>query len=161
MSCFWKTIASPVGRLTLVTDGAALTAVLWEGDSPARVPLGERVEQPGHPVLLEAERQLGEYFAGERTVFQLTQAPRGTAFQQQVWQALLAIPYGKTRSYAEIALALGNPKATRAVGAAIGRNPISIITPCHRVIGSSGKLTGFAGGLGAKASLLKLEGAPY
>ncbi len=161
MSCFWKTIDSPVGRLTLIADEAALLAVLWENDPPTRVPLGERVEAPGHPVLQEAERQLAEYFGGQRQAFTLKLHPRGTPFQTRVWQALLTIPHGETRSYAQIARAIGKPNAVRAVGTAIGRNPLSILTPCHRVVGSNGKLTGFAGGLGAKAFLLELEGAPY
>jgi methylated-DNA-[protein]-cysteine S-methyltransferase len=112
-----------------------------------------------HPLLVEAERQLGEYFAGSRRRFDLKLDPEGTAFQKKVWQALLTIPFGETRSYGQIARQVGSPNAVRAVGAANGRNPISIVTPCHRVIGSTGKLTGFGGGLDAKAYLLALEGA--
>ena len=111
----------------------------------------------GTPVLVETERQLGEYFAGGRKAFSVALDMRGTRFQRDVWEALLAIPFGETRSYGQLAKQLGNPRATRAVGAANGRNPISIIVPCHRVIGSSGKLTGFAGGLDTKAHLLGLE----
>lgn len=148
---------SPVGDLTLVADDDALVAVLWPDDAPARVPLEATAHAPDHPVLAAAARQLDEYFAGTRTHFDLPLRPRGTAFQQQVWQALLAIPFGETRSYADIAQAIGRPSACRAVGAANGRNPISIVTPCHRVIGRSGALTGFAGGLAAKQRLLALE----
>lgn len=153
-----KTMASPVGELTLLASHAGLAAVLWENDDPARVRLGPRVADPAHPVLVEAERQLGQYFAGGRRVFDLPLDFRGTDFQRRVWAQLLAIPFGETRSYGEIACALGRPTATRAVGAANGRNPISIVAPCHRVIGRNGALTGFAGGLEAKQRLLALEG---
>ena len=152
-----KTIPSPVGRLTLVASDAGLAAVLWENDSPRRVPIAAAGEDPKHPVLREAERQLKEYFAGKRTSFDLPLDFHGTDFQKRVWRALLKIPFGETRSYAQIARALGKPTAMRAVGAANGRNPISIIAPCHRVIGKDGTLTGFAGGLKAKAHLLALE----
>jgi methylated-DNA-[protein]-cysteine S-methyltransferase len=155
-----NTMPSPVGRLTLVASDAGLAAVLWENDDPKRVPLAIAGEDASHPVLREAERQLKEYFAGARTEFDLPLDFHGTQFQKLVWAALLAIPFGQTRSYGEIAQALGNPGASRAVGAANGRNPISIVAPCHRVIGASGKLTGFAGGLEAKALLLALEARP-
>ncbi|OJT97199.1 MAG: hypothetical protein BGN82_02315 [Alphaproteobacteria bacterium 65-7] len=154
-----KTIPSPVGRLTLVAGERGLAAILWEKDDPKRVRLNIVKQDPGHPVLRETERQLGEYFAGKRTSFTVPLDFRGTDFQKQVWRALLTIPFGQTRSYAQIARQVNNPKAVRAVGAANGRNPISIIAPCHRVIGASGKLTGFAGGLKAKARLLALEAA--
>jgi methylated-DNA-[protein]-cysteine S-methyltransferase len=108
-------------------------------------------------VLVETARQLEEYFAGQRTVFELPLDFAGTDFQRKVWNALLTIPFGETRSYGQIASQIGNPDAVRAVGAANGRNPVSIVTPCHRVIGSTGALTGFAGGLDAKAYLLALE----
>lgn len=153
-----RTFASPVGVLTLAASGQGLAAVLWEKDDPARVRLGPRAEASGHPVLEAAARQLDDYFAGRRQRFDLPLDFRGTDFQKQVWAALLAIPYGETRSYADIARAIGRPSATRAVGAANGRNPLSIIAPCHRVIGSNGALTGFAGGLAAKRHLLALEG---
>lgn len=153
-----KTIPSPVGELTLLASGRGLAAILWEGDDPARVNLQPRVEDDDHPVLAEAERQLGEYFAGTRRAFDLPLDFHGTDFQKAVWAQLLAIPFGETRSYAEIARALGRPTAFRAVGAANGRNPISIVAPCHRVIGTDGTLTGFAGGLAAKRLLLRLEG---
>jgi methylated-DNA-[protein]-cysteine S-methyltransferase len=152
------TMTSPVGTLTLVASERGLSAVLWEDDDPQRVRLGEVVEDRSYPVLLEAERQLREYFAGKRTVFTLDLDPAGTPFQQQVWAALREIPFGTTRTYGEQAKRIGRPSAVRAVGAANGRNPLSIVVPCHRVIGTSGKLTGFAGGLAAKATLLRLEG---
>jgi len=157
MSLAYKIIASPVGKLTLVASDQGLVAILWENDRPRRVRLSEMAAEEQHPVLVEVERQLGEYFAGTRTTFSVALDMRGTRFQRDVWEALLAIPFGETRSYGQLARQLGNPRATRAVGAANGRNPVSIIVPCHRVIGSSGKLTGFAGGLDTKARLLDLE----
>jgi methylated-DNA-[protein]-cysteine S-methyltransferase len=157
MSLAYKLIDSPVGELKLVASDKGLVAILWENDSPRRVRLSELVEDEHHPVLVETERQLEEYFAGKRKAFSVALDMRGTRFQKDVWEALLAIPFGETRSYGQLANQLGNPRATRAVGAANGRNPVSIIVPCHRVIGASGKLTGFAGGLNAKARLLGLE----
>lgn len=148
---------SPVGELKLVTRENKLVAILWENDSLSRVALGEMVENQNHPVLVEAEKQLTEYFDGIRHAFSLNIEFHGTEFQKQVWRELQKIPYGETRSYADIAQQIGNPKAVRAVGAANGKNPISIITPCHRVVGSNGKLTGFAGGLKTKEYLLQLE----
>lgn len=153
------TLESPVGILTLVATDAGLAAILWENDRPHRVRLDVDAEDATHPVLVEASRQLTEYFAGRRTNFELPLDPEGTPFQRKVWNALLTIPFGETRSYAQIAEQIGSPSAVRAVGAANGRNPISIVTPCHRVIGATGKLTGFAGGLETKARLLALEGA--
>jgi methylated-DNA-[protein]-cysteine S-methyltransferase len=155
----YKMVDSPVGRLKLVATDDGLAAILWENDPPHRVRLSIEAEDNEHPVLVETERQLTEYFAGKRQDFALKLEPVGTAFQRDVWNALLTIPFGETRSYGEIAKQIGRPAAVRAVGAANGRNPISIIAPCHRVIGSTGKLTGFAGGLAAKATLLALEGA--
>ena len=157
MSLCYKMTDSPVGKLKLVASDKGLVAILWEDDSPRRVRLGEPIANEHHPVIVETERQLGEYFAGKRKTFSVLLDIRGTRFQKDVWGALLAIPFGETRSYGQLAKQLGNPKASRAVGAANGRNPISIIVPCHRVIGSSGKLTGFAGGLEVKAHLLGLE----
>ena len=157
MTCFYKTIPSPVGALKLVASDKGLTAILWENDKPGRVRLGEMIEDADHPVLLETEQQLGAYFAGTLTAFTVPLDFAGTDFQKSVWHALLTIPFGETRSYAEIARQIGRPSAVRAVGAANGRNPISIIAPCHRVIGSNGALTGFAGGLAAKERLLGLE----
>jgi methylated-DNA-[protein]-cysteine S-methyltransferase len=150
-------MVSPVGILTLVASDEGLAGVLWENDRPTRVPLSPMVEAPHHPLLLEAERQLGDYFAGSRREFRLPLDFRGTLFQKSVWAALLTIPYGETRSYADIARQIGKPAACRAVGAANGRNPISIVAPCHRVIASNGALTGFAGGIEVKRYLLDLE----
>lgn len=157
MTHTFKIIDSPVGQLTLVASGSKLAAILWQNDKPGRVHLGPMRESPQDPVLQEAERQLQEYFAGTRTRFDLELEFVGTDFQKNVWQALLDIPYGQTRSYAQIAAQVGRPKAVRAVGAANGRNPLSIVAPCHRVVGASGELTGYAGGLRAKEVLLALE----
>lgn len=157
MSLAFKFISSPLGTLKLVGSEIGLVAVLWGQDDKGRVRLPELIEEPSHPVLLHAETELTQYFAGTRQTFSVPLELRGTTFQKQVWNALLQIPFGETRSYGQLAEQLGNPGAVRAVGAANGRNPISIIVPCHRVIGFSGKLTGFAGGLQAKESLLKLE----
>ncbi|CAN7240453.1 methylated-DNA--[protein]-cysteine S-methyltransferase [Rhizobium sp. LjRoot30] len=159
MTRFYKIIASPVGALTLVAGESGLMAVLWENDKPERVHVGAVVEDARHPTLLETARQLGEYFEGKRTMFELALDFVGTPFQRQVWTALLDIPYGETRSYGQLAETLGRPAAARAVGAANGRNPISIITPCHRLVGANGDLTGFAGGLDNKRFLLSLEAA--
>ncbi|HEX2859952.1 MAG TPA: methylated-DNA--[protein]-cysteine S-methyltransferase [Alphaproteobacteria bacterium] len=158
MSYVFKTMQSPMGELKLVASDKGLAAVLWENDDPQRVRLGTMTRDDGHAVLREVERQLGEYFAGRRRVFELPLDMAGTAFQRSVWGELLKIPFGETRSYGQLAARLGNPKAMRAVGAANGRNPVSIIAPCHRVIGSNGTLTGFAGGLACKEWLLKHEG---
>ena len=157
MSLAFKTVRSPVGELKLVASSAGLVAILWETERAGRVVLGEMQEEPGHPVLVEAETQLRQYFADERTSFDLPLDMRGTEFQKQVWEALRRIPFGQTRSYGELAMELGRPLASRAVGAANGRNPLSVVVPCHRVVGSTGKLTGFAGGLEAKRWLLELE----
>lgn len=154
------TLPSPVGTLTLIASDAGLVAVLWPDDRPGRVRLGEAIDTPEHPVLTAAATQLTGYFAGTRTRFDLPLDPRGTPFQRAVWAALDTIPFGETRSYAAIAAQIGRPTAARAVGAANGRNPISIVTPCHRVVGAGGALTGFAGGLAAKELLLALERRP-
>lgn len=148
---------SPVGRLKLVATDSALVAVIRDNENPKRVRQAELVEQLDHPILLDAQQQLNEYFQGQRQTFELPLDFEGTEFQKKVWQALLNIPFGETRSYRQIAEQVGSPKAVRAVGAANGQNPISIIAPCHRVIGSGGKLVGFAGGLDNKEILLKLE----
>ncbi len=160
MSLSFKTTESPVGALTLVGSDAGLVAILWPNDRPDRVRLDALTEDADHPVLVETARQLNAYFAGTLTRFTVPLDFRGTDFQKQVWAALLTIPFGETRSYAQVAHQIGRPAAVRAVGAANGRNPISIIAPCHRVVGSNGALTGFAGGLDAKRTLLDLESAP-
>ena len=119
--------------------------------------LGALTADDAHPILRRADAQLAEYFAGRRTTFDVPYDLHGTEFQRKVWAALLAVPFGATPTYRDIAAAIGNAKASRAVGAAIGRNPVSIMVPCHRAIGSDGSLTGFAGGLAAKRFLLDLE----
>ena len=158
MNLSYKLIPSPIGKLKLVASDEGLVAILWENDRPRRVRLADLVENSAHPMLLRTEKELNEYFSHKRKAFTVPLDMRGTYFQKQVWEALLHIPFGETRTYGQLANQLGNRKATRAVGAANGRNPIAIIVPCHRVIGFSGKLTGFAGGLDAKDHLLKLEG---
>lgn len=161
MSFTFTTVASPVGELKLVANGAKLAAILWENDKPNRVKLGPMKQAMDNPILLRTAQQLQEYFAGTRNRFELELDFVGTDFQKKVWAALLTIPFGETRSYSQIAEQIGNPTAVRAVGAANGKNPISIVAPCHRVIGASGKLTGFAGGLEAKELLLTLEGGQW
>ena len=151
----YQYLDSPVGRLRLVSDGQHLTAIEWENLQDMD-PAGEETSDPA---LASCASQLNEYFAGKRHSFDLPLSPVGTAFQKSVWAALKAIPYGELRTYRDIAESLDNPKAVRAVGAANGRNPLPIVVPCHRVIGSDGSLTGFAGGLEAKKVLLGLEGA--
>ncbi|MBT9544125.1 MAG: methylated-DNA--[protein]-cysteine S-methyltransferase [Candidatus Sericytochromatia bacterium] len=150
-------MSSPVGQLTLVASETALKAVLWENEKPGRVPIELGPEKPDHPVLKAAAKQLNAYFKGEITTFDLPLDPVGSAFQLEVWRTLATIPYGQTLSYGELALRVGRPKAARAVGAANGKNPLSIVLPCHRVIGANGQLTGFANGLEAKSKLLALE----
>lgn len=149
-------VNSPVGRLTLVASEEGLAAILWEHARAGRGRLPGEAES-GHPVLIDTERQLEDYFAGRRQAFAVTLDLVGTPFQREVWHALLTVPFGETRLYGQIAEQIGRPEAVRAVGAASGRNPVSIIVPCHRVIGATGKLTGFAGGLEVKAHLLALE----
>lgn len=157
MTLFRTTFQSPVGTLSLVASDAGLVAVLWPDDAPDRVRLGAMREQADHPVLVEAVVQLAAYIEERRIAFDLPLDPRGTDFQRSVWTALRDIPFGETRSYADIARAIGRPTAVRAVGAANGRNPLSIVAPCHRVVGSNGALTGFAGGLETKRWLLAHE----
>jgi len=154
-----KKVDSPIGGLVLVGNDAGLAAILWARDDPKRVRLNIVAEDERCPVLVETARQLEEYFAGTRHVFDVKLNLIGTEFQHRVWSALLRIPFGETRSYGQIARELGSPRAARAVGAANGKNPIAIIAPCHRLIGVSGALRGFAGGLKAKDTLLELERA--
>ncbi|MEO7039616.1 MAG: methylated-DNA--[protein]-cysteine S-methyltransferase [Gemmatimonadaceae bacterium] len=156
---FSKSIDSPVGPLILVASARGLAAVRWPKASPRCAPIANVAEAADNPILEEAARQLTEYFAGERTHFSIELDFGGTDFQRQVWEALLTIPFGETRSYGQIAKQIGRPTAVRAVGAANGQNPLPIIAPCHRVIGSTGKLTGFGGGLPMKEQLLTHEGA--
>lgn len=147
-------IESPVGRLVLVSDGVSLTAVHFGGGSAAGRRAGADDRAAPFP---QARRELAEYFAGRRTRFELPLAPGGTPFQRRVWEALRQIPHGATATYGEIARAVGSPRAVRAVGAACARNPLAIVVPCHRVVGSDGTLTGYAGGVARKRTLLDLE----
>ena len=148
-------IDTPLGELTLVGDGAALTGVYYPGHwtKPDRTAFGPRSDAGFE----EVERQFGEYLAGERTAFDLATSAAGDAFQRRVWALLAQIPYGETTTYGELARELGDPALARAVGGAVGSNPLSVIVPCHRVIGKNGKLTGYAGGLERKRFLLELE----
>lgn len=148
-----RSMGSPIGALCAVTDGVALTGLDFDRPEP------DSVDMPAMAARLldRVAAQLDDYFAGERTAFDLPLAPLGTPFQRSVWQALLAIAYGRTASYADVARAIGQPAAVRAVGAANGRNPIAIVVPCHRVIGADGTLTGYAGGIERKRALLALE----
>jgi len=153
----YKIIDSPTGNLRLIASENALVAIQWEKKAGDHERTDGLVRDDRHSVLVETERQLNEYFAGNRREFDIPLDMRGTRFQKSVWEALLAIPFGETRSYGQIARQLGNANATRAVGAANGQNPIPIVVPCHRVVGSNGTLTGFGGGLETKAQLLSLE----
>ena len=152
---FTMTVPSPLGPLSLYASLDELVGLSLP-DRPPPGP-GERVEPSRCEVLLRAADQLAAYFAGQRRTFDLPLAPRGTGFQALVWRELVKIPYGETRSYGDVARAIGRPAASRAVGAANGRNPIAIIVPCHRVIGASGELTGYGGGLPMKRWLLGHE----
>jgi methylated-DNA-[protein]-cysteine S-methyltransferase len=153
----YKIIPSPIGDLQLVAADQGLVAIHWHNGKPNDVQSPKLVANENHPILLETELQLQQYFQGNRKSFSLQLYLIGTKFQLNVWHALLAIPFGETRSYGQLARQLGNPNAMRAVGAANGRNPIPIIVPCHRVIGASGDLVGFGGGLHIKSQLLALE----
>lgn len=152
-------LPTPVGTLTVSADGDSVTGIYFEGHRhpPRPERLGRRVEAETEPLILRVREQLGEYFDGRRTAFELPLAPVGDPFQLRVWQRLRQIGYGERTTYGTIAAEFGDPNLARAVGAAIGRNPISIVVPCHRVVGRSGALTGFAGGLDTKAQLLALE----
>ena len=151
LTTWTRTIDSPVGPLLLTSNGSAVTRLLFD------VPPDPSWSTEPSPVLLEAVRQLEEYFAGERREFDLPLEPAGTPFQLTVWAALRDIPYAETINYGQLAGRVGNPNASRAVGLANGRNPISIVVPCHRVIGADGSLTGYGGGLDRKRTLLELE----
>lgn len=149
--------ASPLGDLMLVANETALTGMhIVHGKHVPAVQPGW-VNARNHPLLNQTQRELDAYFHGQRRTFAVPLAPQGTVFQKKAWTALLAIPFGETRTYGQQALAIGRPSAARAVGAANGKNPIGIIIPCHRVIGASGAMTGYAGGLDAKRFLLNLE----
>ena len=154
MTVLYTTMPSPIDELLILADENRLVGLVM---LPHPEPGPDWARADHDPFLVEARHQLGAYFAGERTDFELPLAPEGTPFQQQVWAALREIPYGQTISYGELARRIGNPQASRAVGLANGRNPISVIVPCHRVIGANGALTGYGGGLGRKQVLLSLE----
>jgi len=154
---YFSTLNSPVGELLLTSNGSALTAVYFE--EPKYGPANTIGWVRDDARLAAVRRQLEEYFRGERTTFELALGPAGTPFQQMVWSALVEIPFGRTASYGAIAGRIGKPSASRAVGAANGRNPISIVVPCHRVVGSAGDLTGYGGGLDRKRWLLDHEAA--
>jgi methylated-DNA-[protein]-cysteine S-methyltransferase len=154
---FSTVVDSPVGALTIVASDDGLRAILWPDDDPSRVRLAEPIEDPSHPVIAATAAQLVEYFDGQRTGFDIPLDPVGTEFQRAAWAALCSIPYGTTVSYGEQAEWMGDRRKARAVGAANGRNPISIVVPCHRVVGANGALTGFAGGTDTKAWLLAHE----
>ena len=154
-------VDSPIGPLTIAASARGVTGIYMLNHShpPAAEALGEKLDAAGDdPFIARAADQLGEYFSGQRTSFDVPLDAAGTEFQRRVWAALARIPFGQTRSYGELALELGDVKLTRAVGTANGRNPVSIIVPCHRVIGADGSLTGYAGGLERKLFLLRLEG---
>jgi len=155
----WKTsLSSPVGELHAYASSSALLALFWgQGENSQLGSSAQFVEVDSHPILARLQEQLNQYFAGSRQDFDLPLEPVGTEFQLAVWNALRKIPFGETRSYSEQAAMIGNPAAVRAVGAANGKNPISIVVPCHRVIGKNGDLTGFGGGLSAKQFLLDHE----
>ena len=150
-------IDSPLGPLLAVAEGNGLSVLALASDRHRPSPPVDAIEAPRHRLFIALRRQLAEYFAGTRTAFDLPLAPAGTPFQMAAWNALLAIPYGTTRSYAEQAAAIRRPTAVRAIGAANGRNPIAIVIPCHRVIAADGSLGGYAGGLEAKRHLLAHE----
>lgn len=156
---FYQDISSPVGIIGIVASVAGIHSVSWGPSDPKPfLAQGARFEDENYPLLAKAEVQLSEYFRGERRAFDLPLASAGTPFQKTVWQALTEIPFGATISYRELAERVGRPTSFRAVAQAVGANPIAIVVPCHRVIGSDGSLTGFAGGLEAKKTLLSLEG---
>ena len=148
---------SPLGQILLVANDVALTGLHFVGEKYYPTIAAEWQRQPKAKLIVRARKQLEEYFAGRRKAFDLVVKPAGTPFQCGVWRALQKIPYGTTANYGAIATRIGQPTASRAVGAANGRNPISIVIPCHRVIGAGGDLTGYAGGMERKAALLKLE----
>jgi len=157
MKYYYTVMESPVGDITLIADEESLCAIYWQNQKPDNKKFPGLEKKDDNKVLRSSVKQLNSYFKGKRTEFDLPLRPVGTNFQERVWRALTSIGYGETVSYGDIANNINNPKAVRAVGAAIGKNPISIIIPCHRVIGSNGKLTGFAGGLSTKEFLLNLE----
>lgn len=157
----WTDHTTPLGRMLLAADAAGLVGAWFDGDKHFRGPAPDWRRDDAEPRLAEAARQLDDWFAGRRRGFDLPLAPRGTEFQRAVWQQIARVGWGRTLSYGEVAAAIGRPSAVRAVGAATGRNPLTLIVPCHRLLGRDGALTGFASGLDRKRALLAFEaGAP-
>lgn len=153
----WRELPTPLGLMLLAASDAGLRGAWFAGQAHFDgVPPGW-IERPDHPLLRAAAVQLGDWYAGRRRGFELPLAPQGSAFQQRVWQQIAQIGFGQTRTYGEVAAALGQPTAARAVGAATGRNPLSVIVPCHRLLGQGQTLTGYAGGLARKRALLAFE----
>ncbi len=157
----WTRVETPVGPMLLVSDGNALTGAYFDGQKYHPEVATHWRRDDDAPVLVAARLQLLEYASGRRAAFELPLAPRGTQFQQAVWRALCALPFGSTVSYSELSRRCGAAHAVRAVGTAVGRNPISVFVPCHRVLGLDGTLTGYAGGLDRKRMLLALEGVAH
>jgi methylated-DNA-[protein]-cysteine S-methyltransferase len=158
MKLIFKKIKTPIGTLTLIANEENLVSLLFPNGKSSKSKLLKHALLGDNKVLKKVEKQLVEYFSGKRKNFELPLEPTGTAFQKSVWKTLTSIPFGATKTYGEIAVRIGLPTGSRAVGAANGCNPIPIIVPCHRVIGSNGTLTGFGGGIGTKKFLLELEG---
>ena len=155
----WCRYRSPLGPMRIVGDGRAITHATFDGQKYDPTASDDWREDPRDRCLVEAARQLDRYFAGRLAVFDLPLAPRGTRFQQAVWRAIAGVPAGSTISYGELARRAGRPAAVRAAAAATGRNPLSIVVPCHRIVGADGSLTGYAGGLDRKRALLAIEHA--
>ena len=149
---------SPLGPVIVIANDEGIWSIDFVNAKYAKRIGADWVEDPKHPQLAEYFRQLAEYFAGKRREFDLPLAPRGTSFQERVWQEIARVPYGKTISYGELAKRAGAPGQARAAGAATGRNPVGVVIPCHRIVGADGSLTGYAGGLDRKQQLLELEG---
>ncbi|MDA8792141.1 methylated-DNA--[protein]-cysteine S-methyltransferase [Bacteriovoracaceae bacterium] len=154
---YYLIMKTPVGELTLFASDTGVASLLWENFDTKKIIKRYNSEMVEHDILLQAKSELKKYFAGNLKNFKIPLDLEGTPFQLKVWQELKKIPYGKTMSYKELATKVGNPNASRAVGGANGKNPVGVIIPCHRVIGASGKLTGFAGGVVVKSKLLKIE----
>jgi methylated-DNA-[protein]-cysteine S-methyltransferase len=154
---YYDYTASPQGRMLLVADETALTHLGFVRQKYAPRVEKEWIRDGAHAPIARAKRELAEYFAGRRTRFSVKLAPRGTPFQRKVWKAIAGVAFGRTIPYAELARRAGRPGSARAAGAATGRNPIGVIVPCHRIVGSNGALTGYAGGLAKKKALLALE----
>jgi methylated-DNA-[protein]-cysteine S-methyltransferase len=157
MTSYTTLKTSPLGDLLLVANETSLTGIYFNQHKHGPELQGDWVHDPTHPVLVQAAKELDEYLAGRRTTFSVPLGPNGTEFQQRVWKEIARVPFGKTITYSELARRAGSPQAIRAAGAATGRNPISIIVPCHRIVGKGGALTGYAGNLDRKKHLLGIE----